>query len=164
MDASDRPQAYGGYGPMNVKFVWSMIGLYTIILGIRTYISLRIVRGGGQLSLVLAYVAWLWGIAGAALCTQQMYKGMGNHLKTVTAAGTNISELIFYQWIYHSVQTTAFPIARFSVLAFLLDVQGPTHHIMRRALIAMCSLGDGYGPARTQRKRRGRRDRRPILE
>ncbi|KAL9053259.1 MAG: hypothetical protein Q9162_004867 [Coniocarpon cinnabarinum] len=59
MDASDRPQAYGGYGPMNVKFVWSMIGLYTIILGIRTYISLRIVRGGGQLSLVLAYVAWV---------------------------------------------------------------------------------------------------------
>ena len=51
--------AYGDNGPVVVKFVWSLIGVYTVLLALRTYVRLRLVRQGGLASLILAYVAYV---------------------------------------------------------------------------------------------------------
>ena len=68
---------------------------------------------------------------------------MGNH-GTIVAAKTNVSEVNLKVWVFFAVQSLSFPIARFSVLAFLLDLQGPTHRWGQIGLVVMCALGVSY--------------------
>ena len=59
MPSEGHQSAYGGHGPTVVKFIWSLVAIYSVILPLRTFVRLRIVREGGLISLILAYVAWV---------------------------------------------------------------------------------------------------------
>ena len=59
MNTPHSVSAYAGHGLLVVKFVWSLVSIYTPLLALRTYVRIRIVREGGLLSLILAYVAWV---------------------------------------------------------------------------------------------------------
>jgi len=121
--------AYGGRGPEILGVSWTLAAVTTIIIGLRTYVRFGLKRRPGHghsWDLWWAYLAWAFGILGMSCMSVAVHYGYGNHLAIVVARG-NIEKASLFQWIWASFSSIMIVIAKFSVVAFLLNVQGPTH-------------------------------------
>ncbi|KAI9719175.1 MAG: hypothetical protein M1828_006268 [Chrysothrix sp. TS-e1954] len=134
------PDAYGGNGPLVLRVTWSLLAIATVLILIRTYIRLRLVSGGSLWSLFWAYCAWGPGVAAAVAITIGTHAGFGNHVQIVEEVG-DPAKAGLYQWIWSACTSISLPIARFSVVAFLLDVQGRTHRSQRWIMFMLAGVG-----------------------
>lgn len=75
------------------------------------------------------------GIVSIALLTLSCTYGMGEHVKLLSKDQGVLAAK--YLWISMGLQIFDFACGKASVIAFILEIQGPTHVKKRKALIAV---------------------------
>ena len=53
------PSAYGGRGPLILRVTWALVAIYTLLLALRSFVRIKIVKSGGAWSLIWACVSWV---------------------------------------------------------------------------------------------------------
>lgn len=80
------------------------------------------------------------GILGMSCISVAVQYGYGNHLEHVLQEG-NATKALLFQWIWATFSALMTAIAKFSVVAFLLSVQGRTHEYWRIAMYLLVGVG-----------------------
>ncbi|KAI9722447.1 MAG: hypothetical protein M1828_004814 [Chrysothrix sp. TS-e1954] len=120
---------YGGRGPLVLAVTWIEFSLATVLLGLRIYTRVRLVKYAGW-ALIWACVAWLFAIAPQAMITVAVSKGFGNHITAVLDAG-DVAEVGKWSYLSGALVLPSIGLSKVSVVAFLLAILGPTKNKTR---------------------------------
>ncbi|PNS21242.1 hypothetical protein CAC42_1021 [Sphaceloma murrayae] len=121
----------GGLGPTIISVVWTEAALGSILVGLRAFAASK--KGGKwRWDFIWIAIALLACLVSSVVVTVGVSKGLGNHTKILSYP--QLFEAIRYVWltIWTGLPPSVF--AKFSIIALLLDVQGPNSRKRRIAL------------------------------
>ncbi|KAF4552951.1 Hypothetical protein D9617_8g049640 [Elsinoe fawcettii] len=113
---------YGGQGPTLLAVSWTQVIIGTIMVLLRGYAASRI-NGAWRWDFIWVVLALIMGLASQATLHVAVMNGLGNHARQLTYP--QIFESL--RWIWYCIFTglPAVCLAKSSIIALLLQVQGP---------------------------------------
>ena len=120
MDGSHH-SAYGGKGPTTLGVLWAQAVLATIVVGLRTYSALHVIRRA-YWDLFWILLTWVSACTAQGILTASVLNGYGNHERNLTKH--DISEARKWEEVNTLIAMCAVVFGRIAVIAFLLRIQG----------------------------------------
>ncbi|GAM87920.1 hypothetical protein ANO11243_059480 [Dothideomycetidae sp. 11243] len=140
MTTSSDHSAIGGKGPLVLIITWALTAISVIAVGLRGYAASH-TNGKWRWDFIWAVICAVFGLMGAICLTVAVQYGLGNHIKTLISLDVNdIWATIHWLWISIFLGLAATTFAKYSMIALMLQVQGPTAHKRRIALYALGAL------------------------
>ncbi|KAL9049348.1 MAG: hypothetical protein Q9162_007263 [Coniocarpon cinnabarinum] len=116
---------YGGFGPTIMAIAWSIFALATLLLSLRFITRYLIQRHAGW-ALTWTSITWMIGFISQAVFTVAVYRSIDGFSDSWT-----VPTALRYTWVAIYLTFIAIGIGKFAVIAFILAIQGTTHHRQR---------------------------------
>ncbi|PSK33632.1 hypothetical protein B9Z65_7519 [Elsinoe australis] len=133
--SSTHRSAFGGDGVILAIVGWILTVLAVIVVALRGYAASH-QNGKWRWDFIWSAATLVVGVAAFSLCFKATLTGLGNDTKNLTY--TQVFEAVKFTWITIYVGLIATTFAKFSVVALLLQVQGPT---AKKRKIALWVIG-----------------------
>lgn len=130
----------GGKGPLVLGVTWGLTALAFIAVALRGYAASHI-NGKWRWDFIWAAACIVFGVAGASFITVAVTQGLGNYLDVLLHLGIDhIWATIHWLWISIFLGLVATTFAKYSMIALMLQVQGPAATKRRIALWVLGAL------------------------
>ncbi|KAF2222826.1 hypothetical protein BDZ85DRAFT_118033 [Elsinoe ampelina] len=139
MDAENAPfkGSYGGRGPRLVALSWVFFSIGIVVVALRTYTTLFIVKRP-RFDLYFTLIAAALAITAQPFMVLAVYKGVGNAVQNVAPA--DLADLLFWQWCYYIPVIVSTIFSKLAVATLILQIQDRTFRIMRYALYVVMTI------------------------
>ena len=131
------PHSYGGRGPVEVGITAFYCAIATLLVGLRLWHKTKAPKYANW-ALIWTMVVWVLGIMQLSLLGVSVSYGMGMHVDQLTENQVWLALKCY--WAELAITIVCLGIGKASVVAFLLELQGPTHKTMRLVLIAVAII------------------------
>ena len=134
------PSQVGGRGPLVLTVSWSLAALAIFLVTLRAFAASKI-NNKWRWDFIWAALSCVFGIIATVFITMAVMHGLGNHL--LVLARNDIDDVwATFHWGFMAifVGLVASTFSKNSMVALLLQVQGPNARKRRIALLSLCAL------------------------
>ncbi|KAF2153936.1 hypothetical protein K461DRAFT_276996 [Myriangium duriaei CBS 260.36] len=135
--------AIGGKGPVVLAVTWITTAIAVIAVALRAYAASH-TNGKWRWDFLWACACIFFGVAASIACTIAVFQGLGNHVMNLVTLGRQTGEgfnyiwrTVHWLWIGIFIGLVATTFAKYSMIALMLQVQGPAAKKRRIALYAL---------------------------
>ncbi|PNS21063.1 hypothetical protein CAC42_3400 [Sphaceloma murrayae] len=144
MDAEPRSSraSYGGRGPGLLALSWAFFSAGVIVVALRTYTTLFIVRRP-KWDLYFTLIAAALAVTSQPFIVKAIYKGVGNDVQKVAPA--DLVDMLFWQWCYYIPVIISTIFSKLAVATLILQIQDRTFPVMRYILYVIMTITIALG-------------------
>lgn len=127
----------GGKGPLVLGISWGLTATSILAVGLRAYAASHI-NGKWRWDFIWAVLCIVFGVAAAIMLNLAVNQGLGNYLDVLLKLGIDhVWGTIHWLWISIFLGLVATTFAKYSMIALMLQVQGPSATKRRIGLYAL---------------------------